>query len=183
MNKIVIVKTATNFSTLPETMRLNKITTTQLAGRTGYTPSMISKIKTGAAPMQFDSLKALLEALPEDNQFLAIEAANKYIGITTPVIDGDGIIKEPLSMAIKTMPELTEALSSIQNSLDEMTIPQDKLKPENFQDPEKLVNECFDAVLYLMNLIAYVCKSFGFSMQRMLKKRVKKWIMEGIVKP
>lgn len=183
MDKVTIVKTASDFKSLPKTMKLNRVSTNELAGRMGYTPSMVSKIKTGAAPLQFDNVKSMLEALPKDSQFLAMEAANKFIGITTPVIDGDGIIKEPLSMAIKTMPELTEALSSIQNSLDEMTIPEERLKPENFEDPGKLVSECFDAVLYLMNLIAYVCKTFGFSMQDMLKKRVKKWIMEGIVKP
>lgn len=183
MGNVVIVRTARDFNQLPKTMKLNHKTVRQLAKDVGYTDGMISKIKHGAAPMQFENVQAILEAMPKDNQFLAIEVANKFVGITTPVIDGDGIIKEPLSMAIKAMPELTEALSSIQNSLDEMTIPEDRLKPENFEEPGKLVNECFDAVLYLTNLIAYVCKTFGFSMQDMLKKRVKKWIMEGIVKP
>ncbi|KLD60866.1 hypothetical protein [Lactiplantibacillus plantarum] len=98
------------------------------------------------------------------------------------MIDGDRIMKEPLAMAVKTMPELSQALAAIQDSLDELTIPKEDLKPNDFDDPKKLVAECFDAVLYLLNLIAYVCRGFDLSMQDQLKQRMKKWFKDGVVK-
>jgi len=56
------------------------------------------------------------------------------------------------------------------------------LKPVDFEDPKKLVAECFDAVLYLLNLIAYVCRAFDLSMQGQLQQRMKKWFKDGVVK-
>ncbi|VDG26000.1 prophage P1 protein 14 [Lactobacillus plantarum WCFS1] [Lactiplantibacillus mudanjiangensis] len=85
-------------------------------------------------------------------------------------------------MAIKTLPELKEALTAVTDSLDEFTIPAEDLRPEDYKDPEKMVGECYDAVLYLLNLIAYVCRGFNFSMQDELDKRKKIWIKKDIVK-
>lgn len=164
------------------TIKEGKLVQKEIARRMHITPSAIAHLKKGDMPLQFENIEALMRATGKQNQFLAMEISNKMVGITTPVMDGDKIMKEPLAMAVKTIPELSQAMASIQDSLDEMTIPKDQLKAENFEDPEKLVNECFDAVLYLMNLIAYVCKSFEFSMQDMLKARVKRWVMKGIVK-
>lgn len=164
------------------TIKEGKLVQKEIAKRMHVTPSAIAHLKKGDMPLQFENIEALMKATGKQNQFLAMQVANQMVGITTPVIDGDKIMKEPLAMAVKTMPELSQAMASIQESMDEMTIPSDQRRNENFKDPEKLVNECFDAVLYLMNLIAYVCKSFEFSMQDMLKARVKRWIMKGIVK-
>ncbi|QAR35236.1 helix-turn-helix domain-containing protein [Latilactobacillus curvatus] len=167
---------------LGTTIKEGKLVQKEIARRMHVTPSAIAHLKKGDMPLQFENIEALMKATGKQNQFLAMEISNKMVGITTPVIDGDKIMKEPLAMAVKTMPELSQAMTSIQKSMDEMTIPSDQLKKENLEDPEELVKECFDAVLYLMNLIAYVCKAFGFSMQDMLKQRVKRWVMKGIVK-
>ncbi|MFC6180315.1 helix-turn-helix transcriptional regulator [Lactiplantibacillus daowaiensis] len=167
---------------LSDAMKHNNIGTQELAERLHFTPSYISKVKRDKARLQVTAVVDYLEALPEQNQFFAIDAANKLVGITTPVIDGDRIMKEPLAMAVKTMPELSEAMAAIQDSLDELTIPKEDLRPEDFEDPTKLVGECFDAVLYLLNLIAYVCRGFNFSMQDELSERMQLWVRKDIIK-
>lgn len=169
-------------SVLSDAIKYNGITPTELGSKVGYSVTLIYKQKHDQARVQIESVPAFLAALPNQNQFFAIELAHKFVGVTTPVIDGDHIMKEPLAMAIKTMPELSQALSAIQESLDELTIPKEDLKPVDFEDPKKLVAECFDAVLYLLNLIAYVCRAFDLSMQGQLQQRMKKWFKDGVVK-
>lgn len=160
---------------LPATMKANGVNNYDLANRLHYDESMISKVRTGKAQLKFDQIQTLFEALPADSQFLALEVANKLLGITVPVLDGDRVIKEPLAIAVKTMPQLSQALNSIQNSLDEMTIPDDQLTKEDFNDPEEMVRQSLDAVFYLTNLIAMVCRMFHFSMQDELTQRSKYW--------
>ncbi|BDZ31267.1 hypothetical protein [Lactiplantibacillus brownii] len=169
-------------STLSDAIYQNNITPTELGSKVGYSVTLIYKQKHDQARVQIESVPSFLAALPNQNQFFAIELAHKFVGVTTPVIDGDRIMKEPLAMAVKTMPELSEAMGAIQDSLDELTIPKEDLKPEDFKEPTRLVGECFDAVLYLLNLIAYVCRGFDLSMQRELKTRMKLWFQNGIVK-
>ncbi|MGN5467745.1 hypothetical protein [Lactiplantibacillus plantarum] len=169
-------------STLTDVINHNNVTPIELSGKVGYSVTLIYKQKHDQARIRIESVPAFLAALPNQNQFFAIELAHRFVGVTTPVIDGDRIMKEPLAMAVKTMPELSQALAAIQDSLDELTIPKEDLKPNDFDDPKKLVAECFDAVLYLLNLIAYVCRGFDLSMQDQLKQRMKKWFKDGVVK-
>ncbi len=169
-------------SMLTDAINQNSITPINLSGKVGYSVTLIYKQRHDQARIQIESVPAFLAALPNQNQFFAIELAHRFVGVTTPVIDGDRIMKEPLAMAVKTMPELSQALAAIQDSLDELTIPKEDLKPNDFDDPKKLVAECFDAVLYLLNLIAYVCRGFDLSMQDQLKQRMKKWFKDGVVK-
>ncbi|PIO84395.1 hypothetical protein BSQ39_08305 [Loigolactobacillus backii] len=179
--RVVIHKSA-SINNLPKLMKLNRVNSTELANKTGYTQSYISKLANQKTPLQFDSAQAFLKALPKQNQFMALQISNKLVGITTPVIDGDRIMKEPLAMAVKTMPELSQALEAIQNALDELTIPKEDLKLKDFDDPKELVYQSYDAVLYLMNLIAFISRGFDFSMQDMLIERHKLWSHEGITK-
>ncbi|WP_265485796.1 hypothetical protein [Lactiplantibacillus plantarum] len=169
-------------SMLTDAINQNSVTPINLSGKVGYSVTLIYKQRHDQARIQIESVPAFLAALPNQNQFFAIELAHRFVGVTTPVIDGDRIMKEPLAMAVKTMPELSQALAAIQDSLDELTIPKEDLKPNDFDDPKKLVAECFDAVLYLLNLIAYVCRGFDLSMQDQLKQRMKKWFKDGVVK-
>ncbi|WP_252263323.1 hypothetical protein [Lactiplantibacillus plantarum] len=169
-------------SMLTDAINQNSVTPINLSGKVGYSVALIYKQRHDQARIQIESVPAFLAALPNQNQFFAIELAHRFVGVTTPVIDGDRIMKEPLAMAVKTMPELSQALAAIQDSLDELTIPKEDLKPNDFDDPKKLVAECFDAVLYLLNLIAYVCRGFDLSMQDQLKQRMKKWFKDGVVK-
>ncbi|MFX0554591.1 hypothetical protein ACOBP7_13665 [Lactiplantibacillus plantarum] len=169
-------------STLTDVMNHNSVAPIELSGKVGYSVTLIYKQRHDQARIQIESVPAFLAALPNQNQFFAIELAHRFVGVTTPVVDGDRIMKEPLAMAVKTMPELSQALAAIQDSLDELTIPKEDLKPNDFDDPKKLVAECFDAVLYLLNLIAYVCRGFDLSMQDQLKQRMKKWFKDGVVK-
>lgn len=167
---------------LADAMKHNDVTPTELSHKVSYSVTLIYKQRHDQARIQIESAPAFLAALPNQNQFFAIEMAHKFVGVTTPVIDGDRIMKEPLAMAVKTMPELSQALGAIQDSLDELTIPKEDLRPRDFDDPERLVSECFDAVLYLLNLIAYVCRGFDLSMQERLQTRMKHWFKEGVVK-
>lgn len=169
-------------SMLTDAINQNSVTPINLSGKVGYSVTLIYKQRHDQARIQIESVPAFLAALPNQNQFFAIELAHRFVGVTTPVIDGDRIMKEPLAMAVKTMPELSQALAAIQDSLDELTIPKEDLKPNDFDDPNKLVAECFDAVLYLLNLIAFVCRGFDLSMQDQLKQRMKKWFKDGVVK-
>ncbi|MCC6117104.1 hypothetical protein LA430_11345 [Lactiplantibacillus plantarum] len=169
-------------SMLTDAINQNSVTPINLSGKVGYSVTLIYKQRHDQARIQIESVPAFLAALPNQNQFFAIELAHRFVGVTTPVIDGDRIMKEPLAMAVKTMPELSQALAAIQDSLDELTIPKEDLKPNDFDDPKKLIAECFDAVLYLLNLIAYVCRGFDLSMQDQLKQRMKKWFKDGVVK-
>lgn len=169
-------------SMLTDAINQNSVTPINLSGKVGYSVTLIYKQRHDQARIQIESVPAFLAALPNQNQFFAIELAHRFVGVTTPVIDGDRIMKEPLAMAVKTMPELSQALAAIQDSLDELTIPKEDLKPNDFDDPKKLVAECFDAVLYLLNLIAFVCRGFDLSMQDQLKQRMKKWFKDGVVK-
>ncbi len=169
-------------SMLTDAINQNSVTPINLSGKVGYSVTLIYKQRHDQARIQIESVPAFLVALPNQNQFFAIELAHRFVGVTTPVVDGDRIMKEPLAMAVKTMPELSQALAAIQDSLDELTIPKEDLKPNDFDDPKKLVAECFDAVLYLLNLIAFVCRGFDLSMQDQLKQRMKKWFKDGVVK-
>lgn len=173
--KYTIQNGVRNLKQLPTAMKSNGVNNYDMADRLHYDESMISKIRTGKAQLQFDRIQEMFEALPEDSQFLALEVANKMVGVTVPVLDGDRVIKEPLAIAVKTMPELSQALNSIQNSLDEMTIPDDQLTPEDFKDPEESVKQLLDAVFYSTNLIAMICRMFHFSMQGELTERSKRW--------
>lgn len=164
-----------NLNQLPRTMKVNRVSNEDLADRLHYDESMISKIRTGKAQLQFDRIQEMFEALPADNQFLALEVAHKMVGVTVPVLDGDRVIKEPLAIAVKTMPQLSEALNAIQNSLDEMTIPDDQLADADFHDPEETIKQSLDALFYLTNLVAMMCRMFHFNMQDELSERAKTW--------
>lgn len=181
-NNIRIHLSIAGMNHLPKAMRLNHLTNADLGKRVGYDGSMISKIRQGKANLRATNVKTMLAAMPEQNQFLALEIGSKLVGITAPVIDGSRILKEPLAMAIKAMPELSEALEAIQNTLDELTIPDEDLQPKDFDDPHKAVGEAYDAVLYLMNLIAWLCKKYHFEMQAEFDKRNEIWEQLGIVK-
>lgn len=180
--KITVHLTVKDMHHFPKAMKLNGVTNASLGREVGYDGSMISRIRSGNSSLRADMVQQMLEAMPEQNQFLAMEIAHKIVGITVPVIDGDRIIKEPLAMAIKTMPELSEALAAIQATVDELTIPDEDLKPEDFKDPECAIEEAYDAVLYLMNFIAWVCRKYQFSMQDIFNSRSQKWIAQGIVR-
>src|SRR5699024_10169243 len=114
-----------------------------IAKQMNRTPSAIAHLKNDDIPLQFDDIEALLNATGKNNQFLAMEIAHQMVGITVPAIDGSKVMKEPLAMAVKTMPELTQALEAIQQSMDELTIPKQELSEKDFKDPEKLVFECY----------------------------------------
>ncbi|WP_052000083.1 helix-turn-helix domain-containing protein [Schleiferilactobacillus shenzhenensis] len=172
---VTIQSSLRNLNHLPHAMKVNHVSNEELGDRLHYDESMISKIRTGKAQLQFDRIQEMFEALPTDSQFLALEVANKMVGVTVPVLDGDRVIKEPLAITVKTMPQLSQALNAIQNSLDEMTIPDDQLTSEDFKDPEESVRQLLDAVFYSTNLIAMICRMFHFSMQGELTERSKRW--------
>lgn len=172
---VVIQNSVRNLKQLPATMKVNNVNNYELADRLHYDESMISKIRTGKAQLKFDQIQAMFEALPTDQQFLALEVSHKMVGVTVPVLDGDRVIKEPLAIAVKTMPQLSQALNAIQNSLDEMTIPDDQLTKEDFKDPEETVKQSLDALFYLTNMVAMMCRMFHFNMQQELSDRAESW--------
>lgn len=177
--KIVIHSGANIMNTLPRTMKINRMTSTQLGNEMGYTQSNISKMSHGKTELRFDSVQSILGTMP-DNQFLAMDIANRLIGVSVPIINGNKVMKESLAMAIKAMPELHQSIEAIKESLDELTIPIDELTDKDLIDPMKAINESWDVVLYLTNFIAFVSEEHHLSMQQSLNERNVKWKMEGI---
>lgn len=177
ITKVVIHNGVNIMNTLPRTMKINRMSSTRLGDEMGYSQSNISKMSHGKTELQFDSVKSMLDKMP-DNQFLAMDIANRLIGVSVPIINGNKVMKESLAMAIKAMPELNQSIDAIKESLDELTIPVDELTEKDLIDPMKAINESWDVVLYLTNFIAFVSEEHHLSMQQSLNERNIKWKME-----
>lgn len=139
-------------------------------------PSM-SRMMNGKQDIQLEDAAKIVEQAQD--AFLALDMAHQFVHVTAPVINGDGIVKEPLAMAIRLVPEMQQAIEAVQNSFDELTTPAEKVKDTS--EPLNAVNQLLDALLYGSNAAAFICEEFGWSMQSMMTERVKDWKRQGIV--
>lgn len=168
--------------TLPQAMQRDgiDITTSQLGRDINYSQSTVSRFATGKQSVPYEALQKLLEAVPDP--FLALDISHKLIGVTVPVINGPKIVKEPLAMDIRSVMEAKEAIESIVNCEDELTIPSEKWTSKQRDDPTKSIDECLDAVLYLQNYIVFACQELGIDVQTTMAKRTKLWQARGITR-
>lgn len=139
-------------------------------------PSM-SRMMNGKQDIRLEDAARIVEQA--QNPFLALDMAHEFVRVTAPVINGDGIVKEPLAMAIRLVPEMQQAIKAVQDSFDELTTPAEKV--QDTSDPHNAVNQLLDALLYGSNAVAFICEEFDWSMQTMMSTRVKEWQRLGIV--
>ncbi len=163
--------------TLREAMQNEGITTVLGAKIIHVSQPSMSRMAAGKQDMQLEDAIRLAEQM--DSPMLAMDLANKTVRVTVPVINGDGVIKEPLAMAIRAVPEMKEAIEAVNDSLDELTTPTAKVHDSS--DPRNAVNQLLDVALYANNTVAFMCEEYDWSMQELLENREKEWRRQGIV--
>lgn len=163
--------------TLGQEMRRQAIKTTDMASATNYSQPTISRMKTGKLPIDLNTAIKMVEEV--NSPFLAMDMANHFISVSAPVINGDDIVKEPLAMVIRAIPEMKEAITAANNTLDELTTPADKV--ENLHDPQDAIDQFLDVMLYSTNSVAFICREYKLNMQQELANRTKEWHRLGIV--
>ncbi|KKW88333.1 helix-turn-helix domain-containing protein [Lacticaseibacillus rhamnosus] len=175
--RYVIRRTYKNPHTLDEVMQQEKMTTVQMAKIIHVSQPTASRFKNGKMPMQFEDAARLVEKV--QSPFLAIDLAHKTIRVSAPVINGDDIVKEPLAMAIRCVPEMQEAIEAVNSALDELTTPVSKVK--NNHDPMNAIDQLLDVLLYATNSIAFIAQEYGVSMQDKFDNREFEWRRLGLV--
>ncbi|WP_054778032.1 hypothetical protein [Lacticaseibacillus saniviri] len=153
-----IKRTYQSPKTMAEALRKDDLTTIEAGHIVNYSQASMSRFKTGAKPMPLDAAIKLAEAV--DTPFLAIDLANKTIHLSAPVINGDGVIKEPLAMAIRSIPEMKQAIEAVSDSFDELTTPVEKVLDTS--DPMNTVDQLLDVMLYATNCAAFICDESAF---------------------
>lgn len=173
----VIRRTYSNPRTMAEAMRQESVTTVEAGRRIHYSQASMSKFKTGAKRMPLEAAIELVEKMK--SPFLAMDVANKTIQVSAPVINGDDIVKEPLAMAIRSVAEMSEAITAVNSSLDELTTPVSKVKDN--RDPMNAIDQLLDVMLYATNSVAFISQEYGVSMQDKLATRTLEWRRLGLV--
>lgn len=82
-------------------------------------------------------------------------------------------------MAIRSIPEMKQAIEAVSDSFDELTTPVEKVLDTS--DPMNTVDQLLDVMLYATNCAAFICDEFGVSMQSKLSARELEWRRKGIV--
>ena len=180
MSTITITRSYDVRQTLPRVMKLNRATTIEVGERIDYTQSYVSKLMHGKTALKFESIESLLEALPDQNEYLAMDIAYQMTGITPPVANGPGIKDEVGNYAHRSIRELKEAIVALMDSDDEFETPAELVK--NRQDPEKAIDELLDVVFVAQNATVRMCHEYDYSLQERMARRKKVWKMNMLVR-
>lgn len=166
-----------NPRTLSDAMAHEGMTTVGVAKELNYSQASISRFKTGAKPMPLEAAIDLTEKM--QSPFLAMDLSNRAIQVSAPVINGNKVIKEPLAMAIRCVPEMKQAIDAVNNALDELSTPVNEVV--DVSDVDDAINQLLDVMLYSANSVAFICEAFHKSMQQELATRTLEWRRVGIV--
>lgn len=173
MQNIVINSSMNLGKTLPKVMKINRQTTTSLGNAIGYTQSYVSKVKNGKASFQFDVITALLKALPEQNELLALDIAHQITGFIPPVATGKGIKGNSETFNNRTIRELIEAMDAMKASEDEFEKPAEMV--HDLTDPDRAVSEMLDALFFGLNAVIVFSHEYDLDLCRMEQKREQIW--------
>lgn len=166
--------------TLPHTMHLRRVTATQVGRDSGYSQPAISKYRTGAAKIPLESVPSLMRAFPEQGEEILLDVAHQFSEFLPPVMNGSAISENPLSRVVMLVPQLQQAVTAVNNSLDELSGPADSI--HGADDPEEAVLQILDASFYGYNAAIAICHTFGFSMQDLANQREKYWKHNKLVR-
>ncbi|WP_413476573.1 hypothetical protein [Latilactobacillus fuchuensis] len=177
-----VVKPRIKVRYLGDALEKQKLSVKDYAALVGYTSGMISKIKNSKTPLSFDTAVNFLKNLdPKASAKVAIEIANKVTGVTPPVVDGKRIKQDNLALAIRTKREVFEALTAIENSEDELTVPTSQWTKEDKVDPMQVLIEWLDVLIIGESFVESLCESLDVSLQDAYSDRTKYLIKEGVV--
>ncbi len=165
---------------LSDTILSNGMTTTELAKKMAVSQTYVSKWKHDAAPIRLDYIQRLLKALPEDNEFLALDLAHGISKFIPPVANGPKLYGISLSYASRSIVELKQAVDALVNSLDEFQGPADS--GTDGTDPQEAVKQLLDAVFVGLNATIIICRDYNYSLCNIENEREKLWRQNGLIK-
>lgn len=153
-------------TTIARARKEKGITQEQLAWDLGVSREAQSKYETGARRFPEDLRSKVVQKLDDPDLYIemAVEATG---GVAIPILNGDYIDRHRAAMKDLVQYETNEALEKLaQTSL---------IKPVQFateQDKEEMkrvIKELLDAVCSMINMIAVLCREYGFSMKEIYR--------------
>ena len=176
-HRYVVRRKYSNPHTIADAMQAQQMTTVKMAEMMHYSQATASRMKTGKQPVDLNTAIELVEKM--QSPFLAMDLANRTIQMSAPVINGNKVIKEPLAMAIRSVPEMQQAITAVNDSLDELSTPVGQVT--DMTDVDNAINQLLDVMLYSTNSVAFICEAFHKSMSSELSHRTLEWKRIGIV--
>ncbi|MDE3837899.1 XRE family transcriptional regulator [Bacillus methanolicus] len=139
----------------------------QLAMDLPVSRESLAKYETGARKLPDDMRRPIAEAV-DDVEFYFItwnEAAGE---VSIPFFNGDYVDHHPSSMVFLVKQETDEALEQLRRVC--WFKPVHMRTETEREDMQKVVFELLDAAASTINLVAVVCREYGFSMRKLFKQ-------------
>lgn len=143
------------------------LTQCDLSERVPISREMIAKIETGTRKLPNDLRSTLAEALDDVEFFFASwnDAAGE---VSIPFFDGEHIDQHPSSMVFLVKLETSEALERLSGV--SWIKPIHTRSTDEKEEMKKLLFELLDSAASMINLVAVICREYGFSLRKIFKQ-------------
>ncbi|MFD2924204.1 helix-turn-helix domain-containing protein [Halobacillus naozhouensis] len=138
----------------------------ELAFESNYSRETISKVETGDRKYQPEMRRPFAESVDDPEFFFHTwEDAAGHVHI--PYFDGDHIYQDPLALHHLVDQEAQEAMEK----LDQVKWhkPHSSRSDVEKEEIKRLIYELLDAAASMVNLVAILCRDYGFSMKGLFK--------------
>jgi transcriptional regulator with XRE-family HTH domain len=147
---------------IAEARKRKGITQQDLSTMINYSRESVAKYETGSRNVPKDLYEGITNSIDDPEFYFSVwkETAGH---VSIPFFDGDYIDKHPASMRYLVQQETTEAL----NQLNEIcwAKPVQQQGKDERERIKYVLQEQLDAAGSMINLVAVMCKEYGFSMK------------------
>lgn len=127
----------------------------------------LAKYETGSRHLPSDMRRPIAEAL-DDVEFYFTTWSNATGEVSIPYLNGDYVDQYPSSMVFLVKRETDEALEQLKRVCWDKPIK--TITDSEKEEIKRLVFELLDATASMINLVAIVCRDYGFSMKQIFKQ-------------
>lgn len=127
----------------------------------------LAKYETGSRRLPDDMRQPIAEAVDDAEYYFATWTDAAGV-VSIPYLNGEYIDQHPASMVFLVKRETDEALEQL-TSVDWIKPVQARTDLEK-EDIKKLIFELLDAAASIINLVAIICREYGFSMKHIFKQ-------------
>jgi transcriptional regulator with XRE-family HTH domain len=139
----------------------------ELSHGINYSREAISKFETGDRAIPKEIYPMIAQNIDDPQLFFEIWKENAG-HVSLPYFDGDYIDQHPTSMMYLVQKETSEALEAIRNA--NWSKPAKMCSQNEREYMRQVLKETLDAAASMINLVACICKEYGFSMRDLFRE-------------